>query len=250
MSSGWEPTNLLYLDPPLQTPGVIRKLDFLSAIVVSPSSGVLWFWPLFSVLGLSATAIGIHRLLNRRDEPHAYLPVLSVTGVMLVWFAGLSAWFSPFGWIALGPRLEVPLLGELTVAYVHTAGDAIISRVRRLGLLGLSGVVLLLVGSIQLFAPWRWYQGILQLIAGRGSCPDMTRLDIYGNADQFYRCAHQFMWRIQPSLFDDIVQVGLAWSTVGWVVGTAACLALWFFIAAPRAISTPHATQTLPRVSA
>ena len=123
--------NLLYLDSPFHTPGVGRKLEFFSAIFASPSSGVLWFWPVFSALAVTGTAIGVHRLLSRRDEPRTYLPVLSVTGVMLLWFAGLSAWYSPFGWIAYGPRLEVPLLGGLAVAYVQTVGDAIVLGVRR-----------------------------------------------------------------------------------------------------------------------
>ena len=121
------PRNLLYLDPQLHTPGVVRKLEFLSAIFASPSSGVLWFWPFFSAIAVSATAIGVHRMWTRCGATGTYLPVLAVTGIMLLWFAGLSSWYSPFGWIAYGPRLEVPLLGGLAVAYVHTIGDAIIA---------------------------------------------------------------------------------------------------------------------------
>ena len=223
--------NLLYLDAPLHTPGVARKLEFFSAVFVSPSAGILWFWPFFSAIALFGTTIGLRRLFGR-SNPSSYLPVLTVTGVMLLWVATLSTWFSPFGWIAYGPRLEVPLLGGLAVAYVHTAGDAMIRAIRKSRALRISGVVLLVAGSFQFFAPWRYAHAIDQLILGRGSCPDMTRLDIYGSPATFYRCAHEFMWRIRPSVFDDLLEIGLTWSSVAWLAAFAACVALWSYVAA------------------
>ncbi len=227
------PRNLLYLDPQLHTPGVFRKLEFFSAIIASPSSGVLWFWPFFSAITVSATAIGVHRVWTRRKTPGAYVPVLAVTCTMLLWFAGLSGWYSPFGWIAYGPRLEVPLLAGLAVAYVHTVGDSIIDGAQRSRTARFLGVAALLAGSLQLFAPWRWSDAVGQLIAGRESCPDMTALDIYGAPAQFYRCAAQVMWRIRPSVFDDLVEIGLTWSCVAWLAGLAGCLLLWRFITIP-----------------
>ena len=104
--------NLHYLDPNLHTPGVIRKLEFLLAIFVSPSSGVVWYWPFFFALAIAGTAIGVHRLIKARNAASAYLPVLSVTGVMIVWFGGLSSWFSPFGWITYGPGSRFHCSGD------------------------------------------------------------------------------------------------------------------------------------------
>jgi hypothetical protein len=224
------PQNLLYVDPELRTPGVIRKLEFFSAIFMSPSSGVIWFWPLFSALALACTALGLHRLLHRGDEPGRFLPVLAVTALMLLWFAGLAAWFSPFGWVAYGPRLEVPLLGGLTVAYVHTVGDVMIRGAQRFRLVVLSGAVLLVAGSLQLFAPWNYSKALGQLNLGGSSCPPLTSLDVLGDPRTYYRCVEEIMFRLRPNVFDDIVQLELAWSTVAWIVGLAACLVLWHYI--------------------
>jgi hypothetical protein len=225
------PQNLLYLDPELRTPGVIRRLEFLSAIFMSPSSGVIWFWPLFSALALTCTAVGLHRLWRRSHEPGGFLPVLAVTALMMLWFAALGTWFSPFGWVAYGPRLEVPLLGGLMVAYVHTVGDVIIRAAQRFRLVLLSGVVLLLAGSLQLFAPWNYSKALGQLNLGGSSCPPLTSLDVLGDPRTYYRCVDDVMWRFRPNVFDDIFQFELAWSTVAWIVGLAACLVLWHYIA-------------------
>jgi hypothetical protein len=225
--------NLLYLDPPQHTPGIVRKLEFLSAIFVSPSAGVLWFWPLFSALAIAGTAIGVVSLLRWRHEPRRYLPVLSVTVVMLLWFAGLSAWYSPFGWIAYGPRLETPLLGGLAVAYVHTVGDTILHVIQRSRVARSCGLAVLLAGSLQFLAPWRYLEAIDALIVGRGSCPDMTKLDVYGDPAEYYRCIDQFMWRTRPSVFDELIEIGMTWSSYAWVTGCAGCLVLWLFIATP-----------------
>jgi hypothetical protein len=231
--------NLLYLDPPQHTPGIIRKLEFFSAIFLSPSAGVLWFWPLFSALAITATAIGVVSFLRRRDEPGRYLPVLSVTAVMLVWFAGLSAWYSPFGWIAYGPRLEVPLLGGLAVAYVRTVGDTILQGVQQSRVARFGGVALLLAGSLQFLAPWRYSEAIDALIVGRGSCPDMMRLDVYGDPAEYYRCTDQFMWRTRPSVFEELIEVAPTWSNYAWLAGCAGCLLLWLFIATPSRSGAP-----------
>ena len=81
------------------------------------------------------------------------------------------------------------------------------------------GVAALFIGSLQLFAPWRWAAVVGQLIVGRESCPDMTALDIYEAPTQFYRCAAKVMWRIRPSVFDDLVEIRFAWSSVAWLAG-------------------------------
>lgn len=222
--------NLLYLDAPQHTPGLSRKVEFFFAIPGSPSAGVLWFWPFLSALALVGTAIGIRHLLRRPSEPRAYAPVLCVTAVMLLWFGGLSAWYSPFGWIAYGPRLEVPLLGGLAVAYVHTVGESIVRIAQHSRLARVLGYAVVLAGSLQFFAPWRYTDVIGQLILGRASCPDMTGLDVYARPAEFYRCVEQVMWRVRPSVFDDLVAFGASWMSVAWLTAVVACLFLWHYI--------------------
>ena len=184
---------------------------------------------------------------TRRGATGTYLPVLAVTGIMLLWFAGLSTWYSPFGWIAYGPRLEVPLLGGLAVAYVHTIGDAIIRGAQRSRVTSVLGLTALFIGSLQLFSPWRWAAVVGQLIAGRESCPDMTALNIYEAPTEFYRCAAKVMWRIRPSVLDDLVETEFAWSSVAWLAGLVGCLLLWRFIttqsAAPGSRLIPTAVE-------
>jgi len=224
--------NLLYLDSPLHTPGIVRKFDFFLAISGSPSAGVFWFWPFFSALALAGTGLGIRCLIRRPDMPNEYLPVLSVTGVMLLWFAGLSAWFSPFGWVAYGPRLEVPLLAGLAVAYGHTIGDAIARVAQTHRGARLAGLAIVLAGSLQLLAPWRYAAVIHQFSVGRGTCPPLGQLDVYRDPSQYYRCTDQFIWRLRPSVFDDLVDVGVSWAAAGWFTGSIALVLLWRFIGA------------------
>ncbi len=196
--------NDFYLNPALRTPNIRQQLRFFGALVVSPAGGVAWFWPLATVVILAGVVAGGRRLArgDRAGAVTAATAAITVGGFL----AGLTMWFAPFGWIAFGPRLAVPILPAATYVIIAAYGDAwaeaLRSRRTVSGLLGAiaAGAALPLVG-----APWRWYPAIRSLITAPARCPDGLSLDIYGDPDTYFRCLDAQMWRLRPQLLDDTV---------------------------------------------
>ena len=62
-------------------------------------------------------------MVRRWHEPAVWVPPLAVVGVIAAFTAGLSLWYSTFGWVAWGPRLTLPILPAVLVAAVRTAGE-------------------------------------------------------------------------------------------------------------------------------
>jgi hypothetical protein len=213
------PRNLLYLDPPLRTDGWARRVEFLVAQWLSPAGGLLWFWPVLTVLLLGVFAIGVTDL-RRRDLP-AGIPSLTLVLLVVGYTAGLSLWFAPFGWITYGPRLAVPLLPAFTLAALHLAGDRLLSVLDAAAWRGRAAAALLTVASIPLFgAPWRWFDSVLVLISpGRTGCPPMTGLSVYDDPATYYRCTSATMWRVRPQILDESIGFGLSVSGLAWIAG-------------------------------
>lgn len=223
--------NTSYLVDAYRTPGVGRKLEFFAGIIASPSAGVMWFWPFLALVTVVGGAIGVHRLTRSRRDVRGALPVLGVAGVMLAWFAALSFWFSPFGWEAYGPRLEVPVLVGCAVAIAHIAGDSIVRIIeqRTIGLI--AAAIALGFGCLQLAAPWRWSDAMTQLFrTPTGACLE-SPVPVHPSvdADLYYRCVSEMLWRRTPVVFDELLVspltsvAGLA--AVAGAVGVA--LLLW-----------------------
>src|SRR4029077_10975567 len=87
----------------LHTHGVGRKLEYVAATLVSPSGGMLVFWPVAAVLVLAGCIVGLRR--NDRFRVAAAVVVLLVVAGLA---AGFASWWTPFGWAAYGDRLAVP----------------------------------------------------------------------------------------------------------------------------------------------
>ena len=219
----------LYLSPYFRTPGIAQKVEYLAAIVVSPAGGVVWYWPVFSIVAVAATVVGFRRAL-RREQRATYLPVLGVSCITAVWLASLSAWFSPFGWVTYGPRLQVPLLAGLAVAYVHLVGDSLVRAVARWkAALVIAGVALCL-GAVQFGAPWRAKTAIAHLVSATPGCPRFTELDVTVDAPMFYRCFGQALWRVRPFVLGDLLPFGLGIAQLAWMVGLVGALILLRFV--------------------
>jgi hypothetical protein len=115
--------NTNYLDSQLRTPGIARKVELTLAVFVSPSGGLLFFWPAAVLLVAAACLVGF-----RRDP----LPALVILGVTVVLAVGFGSWWTPFGWSGYGPRLQLPwVLPLVLIALVAYAG-ALEEPMRRL----------------------------------------------------------------------------------------------------------------------
>ena len=224
--------NLLYLEEVFRTPGIWQKIVFFGAIVGSPAAGVFWFWPLVSLMFLAGGAIGLSRLIRDRHSPRAYLPVLAVTATLIGWFALLSAWCSPFGWIAYGPRLEVPLLGGFAVSVAHLEGDKMVAALRRSRLAVLATGGALALGALQFGSPWRYALATEELIVPTGSCPAVSQIEIRTDAALYYRCVTEVMWRRHPMVLDDLFDLSASVRGAAWLLAVAGSVLLLWYVAA------------------
>jgi SAM-dependent methyltransferase len=227
--------NLTYLIQETRTDTTAHKVEFFAAIIGSPSAGVVWFWPVFSLLTVSGLAIGIRRLVRSRRDYCSWLPVIIVVFTLAGWFAFLSSWYSPFGWISFGPRLEVPLLGGAAVAIAHLVGDTVVVAIERNRNVSLAFVTALLIGALQFASPWRYAKSINTLIIGSQTCPPMTGLDIL-EPDLYYRCTTDVLWRVRPPVLKQLFEVSASVGGTAWIVALAGCLLLLWFVGSRRTV--------------
>ena len=224
--------NVFYLDPLFRTPGVARKVEFFAAIIASPAAGVAWFWPVFALVTLLAAGVGVRRLSQRRHDLRNALPVLCVVAVMLGWCALLSFWFSPFGWEAYGPRLEVPILVGVAVSIVHIAGESVIRGIQRGRVVFTAAALSLAFGCIQFGAPWRWSDSMAQLFqTPTGPCRD-SPVPVHPQVDPglYYRCVSEMMWRRSPLVLDEVIDLSPSVAGSAWLLAVAGSFMLLSFI--------------------
>ena len=111
----------------LHTTGVLRKLDYAAAVIVSPSGGVVVFWLVASVLVFAGVVLALRRG-DRFDRIGATAVVVSFAVLTL----GFASWWTPFGWAAYGNRLFVPWGLPLTLLVLIAYGDFLRPAVARL----------------------------------------------------------------------------------------------------------------------
>jgi hypothetical protein len=114
--------NVNYLDGKLRTPGIWHKLEYTFAVFLSPSGGLLFFWPAAVVIVAAACIVGI-----KRDAVPAAVLLVS-TAVLAV---GFASWWTPFGWSGYGPRLQLPWVLPMVLLALVAYGDALAPLVRR-----------------------------------------------------------------------------------------------------------------------
>jgi hypothetical protein len=111
----------------LHTPGVLRKLEYAAAVLVSPSGGVLVFWLAASVLVLAGIVTALRH--GDRFERRAALALIAVVAVLVL---GFASWWTPFGWAAYGNRLVVPWGLPLALLVLVMFGERLRSPTARL----------------------------------------------------------------------------------------------------------------------
>lgn len=227
--------NLTYLEPITRTPGLERKLNYFAALWVAPSSGTFWYWPLAVVLVVGVLLAAVVELARAPRRYAVWLPPLLAVMTLAAFMAGLSDWYTPFGWIAYGPRLVVPILPAALVVILYTGGGLLVGVFRYLSS-RLSGVVLCAglvaaAGWPQFGAPWSWMPAVLRMEEAGSGCPALTQLIIQNGIARYYHCAGIVMWRVHPVVLKTAATVGggcalaarclLAAASVALVVGAA-----------------------------
>ena len=182
---------------------------------VAPNSGLLWFWPCaLAIVGLTVT--GAVWTLRRGGRSWATVAPVLVAVLLVVDVLALATWYSPFGWIAWGPRLVLPLLPAMLLISCVFAGDRATYVLHRF-----------------MAGPWLWPAAVVVAAIGLpqavvlfharatsqffGPDPHCVGAHITQNPSRYYRCFDFTAWQKRPFL----LQRGLEGLGVfgGWIVG-------------------------------
>lgn len=226
------PRNLVYLRPEMRTDGLDNTANFLAAVWAAPAGGIVWFWPAAVVALAAIGAAGMALAIRGRDRDgwRSAAGPLAVVLVVIVFTVGLATWFGPLGWIAWGPRLALPLLPGALVAGAWAARsvlgrwtDAVLRPLPAALLVALGLVV---VGWPHLGVAWTQEEAIGATLGPTPGCPELTGLRVQSDAEQYFRCLRQAMWRLQPSPLTVASTGGGPDANLARAAGAAAALAL------------------------
>ena len=222
------PRNTMYASPEFVTDGLQRIVSWAFGQYGSPSFGIFVFWPVSSVIFLAALG-SRRRLQNGSAAIREKVLLLALHGGLAL---SLALWYSPFGWIALGPRLAVPLLPAITyLSLTHLNLD------RREG-----GIVLknlwawfvpgALLAPFLLQAPWTWGRAVTTFATPNDDCPaGFINTAIQTAPVEYYLCADNLTFRSNDlpifSLWNGALSVsGSAW-LLAWLGIVALLVSAW-----------------------
>jgi hypothetical protein len=218
--------NTNYLDEPLRTPGIARKLEYALAVFVSPSGGLFVFWPAASVLVLAACVVG----LRRRPILSAYArPALVLVAVSIVLAVGFASWWTPFGWSGYGPRLQLPWVLPLVLIALVAYGGALERLTTRL-LASPARLALVFAVVLACTLPHIGYTWQPESLGGffRQQQP-LCDAPWRGGIEKWHECQHRHLWLDRPMplyTLDGLGTVGGAATAVIVALGLAASLLL------------------------
>jgi hypothetical protein len=188
------PFNLKYLQPFFFVSEPSRQVSFFFGQWFSPTSGIWLCWTSFAAL----FPVIAWRLFKKQKAGqltrHRWLTWAGVSALMLILTVGFSKWFSPFGWIAWGPRLMLPWLPAALLLLLEEYGgelrDALAWLSRRPSLTAAVASVF----ALSVFANFRVL--ILRSLASQILDIPVCREGAFieSNPPQYYRCVDQLMW--------------------------------------------------------
>jgi hypothetical protein len=213
--------NTNYLRSEFTTP-LARIPDTALGLYVAPNGGILIFWSSATVL---LAALLLPPLVRRRDPAIALALALIVAGLTV----SLASWYSPFGWVAWGPRLSLPWVLALLLLALAAFGHDLAGPARRLlapawrfGLVALAIIVLTLphVGYL-----WRQEtkDEFFALSRNNHDCDDLP------GSRGYYACLDETMWSRRPIANTALGGLGGQGGTLTAIAVAAAligCLAL------------------------
>jgi hypothetical protein len=210
------PWNRYYVRSGWEDQSLPRRAEFFGAELVSPNAGLVWFWPVASMV---IAVCGYHcaRALRAgqtvRSHAGAIAAALITFGVLL---ATLASWWSPFGWFAFGSRLIVPWIPPLLALCAAAASEpvhAAFTRLTRSIPLRVAGAAV--VGVLGLAQLGAMLQPLRPLtLFDEGNCPyvpDLSQRIPAGNRAAHAAentCLSRRAWIVRPVLADSLRELG------------------------------------------
>lgn len=164
---------------------LFRQLSYAAGLWLSPSGGFVFFWFTF-VFFLSFS--GVHSLGNGWLGRSSSWVVGGVFLLLLGQTAGLSSWYAPFGWTALGPRLMLPWIPSVILILCFFFPGVL--EKQRMGALPLS--LLILGVSLPSFVAMVRPDFVGFILAPPPECPHPAV--IQENASYYYSCLDHQIW--------------------------------------------------------
>ncbi len=197
-------------------PSIKLQLSAFLGLWLSPNGGLVLFWSSFVFLYLAVgTYVIFHKSVVRNylsnfERFGFYVPLILITGLLLLLTSGFSRWYAPFGWEAWGPRLMLPwipaLLLMLLYFYPEQATLVVKAVLNRLGLFPVFiALVLITLPQLVVCFDSRLMTDIFTLNSGCSRPPVIQE-----NAHYYYRCLQNMIWPEQsvfhavPALFRSV----------------------------------------------
>ncbi len=190
--------NSYYLHANVNPPGIHDRLNFSLAMWFGTNTGLLFYWTLGTLLLVAVAGVVGWRVCRSPRDAHSWLPGLALLVVVAATTWGLASWWSPFGWVAWGPRLMVPFVPAFVLVGVYVVRDDINAVVRTV-LRSVAGIVLVIgvatlallpeVGVVWNSAP------AAKLFYPDARCPKWGSYNISTESRDYYRCARYTAWR-------------------------------------------------------
>ncbi len=219
--------NTNYLQSEYRTP-LGRIPEFAAGLFVAPNGGILFFWPVAALLMAAMVVLPFVRRGARFDRKVALALAAIVIGLTL----GLASWYSPFGWIAWGPRLSLPWVLPLVLLGLAAFGKPLGALAARLLAPGwrllLVALALVAVTLPQVGYMWRreTLDAFFALSLKNEHC---TAASGPGGSSDYFACLHETMWQRRSIINDALSGLGEPAGAVTAVVvaaGLLGCLAL------------------------
>jgi hypothetical protein len=190
----WKNTN--YLNPEFRTPGFSLPARVFGSLYLSPSGGVLVIWFFAALITIVVPLLAIYQS-GRFMLLKNVSPVLLICAPLGQAFL-LSKWYSPFGWIAWGPRTMIPAIAMASAACCLVFPGALDKVLRSRSVIPLSILSFVsLVPSIgYLYKP---SEVIADFMTVDKSCPTVPVIQI--DREYYFHCLETVIWKVDHSMF-------------------------------------------------
>lgn len=186
--------NRRYLEPFMQAKGVARVGENFVDVFVAPGGGLAPFWPSYVLALVAFVAAAV--VATRRRDLFGSLGMWLTLGLLAAFALGLARWWAPYGWVAWGPRLLLPLLPAYGLAMIWVGGADFLGVVRR-ALAStpwtvLAALTLVVGGYVAASGAWFVRPAVATIVQGDPTCPPA----IGPTSPRFWHCFDERSWRI------------------------------------------------------
>jgi hypothetical protein len=189
--------NAIYSDPQLFTHNFRTVTNSLFGIWFAPGGGLVIFWPIAACLIVGVPLFALKGISNKKVFLSlGVLSAVASTSLML------ATWFSPFGWVAWGPRLLMPTAFMLAIVVILTFEVELQIILDWLSVKSFYSQCIktaIIISSLASYGVLTNNRAYDKFFAGDGICPEP--FIIQGDKRYFYECLSHYMWKLHPSLF-------------------------------------------------